>query len=290
MDKTRNRFYLIMILTSLLMIGVLVTVLLRDRSRGIDIQNELTRVAVAVNEQNVTLTAVATYTPPPTPTAMPEASPTPDHLQTVQAEATRLRTQIFDLQASARNWETVYAEVFADNEREWATDAGSDEYSIATRSIDDGTYTWEVEAVQDFFWVEAPEGDSVEDFYLSAEISQAKQAIGEQGVIFRYIDIRNFYYFSLCDATQQYQAGRRVDSEWFTLISCNHSDLISVDNSNLLEVIGKGQQFLLSINGQFVSEMLDTNLATGRVGLIIEMDTDEINTYTFHKIELRTPE
>ena len=290
MNQTRNRFYFIMIATSLVMIGVLVTVLLRDRARGITLQDDLTRVAMAVDEQQVTLTAVATYTPPPTPTLTPEPSPTPDHLQTVQAEATALRVQIFDLLDEARNsWKTQWVEPFTNNDGGWSIDEERDEYSVAKRSIEEQGYVWAIEALQGFYWIESPVSEVFEDFYISAELSQTTQGVGEQGILFRYIDTDNFYYFSLCDTPQHYEAGRRVKGEWFVLISCQKSDAISMTGRNRLEIAGKENQFLLSINGQFVGELIDTHHPLGRIGVIVEMKRDETNTYTFHNIELKTP-
>ena len=290
MDKTRNRFYLIMILMSLVMIGVLVSVLLRDRARGIEIQDELTSVAAIVDQQQVTLTAVASYTPPPTATPTLPATPTPNHLQTVQAEATRLLDRKTGLLDRARTeWSIQFSGDFDDDNYEWATDAGEDRFSTATRSISDGAYVWKVDAKIDFFWVEAPIGDEWEDFYISAELSQSDHAVGEQGILFRVVDNQNFYFFSFCGNSQEFHAGRRVDGEWFTLIACTESDLISTSKPNKLAVVGQGNQFLLLINDQLVSEMIDSSHQIGRFGVVIEMDAEDTNTYTFHNFEVRTP-
>ncbi|MGB1250594.1 MAG: hypothetical protein ACPG8W_08295 [Candidatus Promineifilaceae bacterium] len=285
MNQTQNRFYLIMILTSLVIIGVLVVVLVRDRARGAEIMHELTRVAGAVDEQALTLTAVAGITPFPTLTA------TPDHLQTVQMEATALRAQTIDLLDVARNqWAVQFRGDFGDDAYAWKTDSGEDQYAIATRSLVDGAYVWEVDAKQEFFWFETPVGAELGDFYVSAEISQASPFVGEQGILFRVADNSNFYFFSLCDSPQKYQAGRRVADEWLTLIECTEHKAISQNGSNQLEVVGKDSQFYLSINDELVDEMFDTNHDFGRFGVIVEMEAEDNNTFTFHNLEIRTPE
>ena len=193
------------------------------------------------------------------------------------------------LEVARSEWSVAFRGDFDDGDYEWATDAGDDKYSIATRSVIDGEYVWKIEAKIDFFWVEAPTGDAWEDVYISAEISQSSHAVGEHGILFRVVDNQNFYFFSLCDNPQQFHAGRRVDGEWFTLISCTESDTISMTKPNKLAVVAQENQFLLLINDQLVSEMIDSNHLVGRFGVVVEMDAEDANTYTFHNFEVRTP-
>jgi hypothetical protein len=178
---------------------------------------------------------------------------------------------------------------FNDDSADWGEGPGNSELSNGERTIVDGRYVWDLEALESFSWVTSPEGADLQDFYMAVDVAREQANVGEISLVFRYQDTDNFYQFALCEAAQQYSVWMQYADDWDVLVNCTYSDAIAPDGSNRLAVIAHGGQFAFFINEQYVNTLLAPQLTGGRGGVMVEMDTAEQNVYIFDNFEVRIP-
>jgi len=91
---------------------------------------------------------------------------------------------------------------------------------------------------------------------------------GAYGLIFRYQDVSNFYYF-MVDDTGYFVLGKRLAGEWNDLIDRTYSDVILTgEEFNSLGVMATGNELVAFINLNVVGEVVDDSFSSGSVGLI----------------------
>ncbi len=288
MQRTRNLFLIIFCGSLLIAAGLLITELLRQSGRAVIVAEEVTHIAEAVADQQVTLTALSQITPPPTQTAEPTATPLPAYLATVQVEATATRTAMTEIVAAAQAWPLVLNEPFTNNRLEWPTGDGNDELSRGGRDVVDGQYVWALEAIDGFYWVDVQTRTvSAETFYYSVELTQDDSRNGTQSIVFQYRDPSNFYFFGICG--DKYYVGWRFQRTWTRIVNCQSSSAINVGGTNKLSVISQDERFLLFINDTFMTEMWADPSRIGEFGVLIEMETGDINSFRYDNVVLRVP-
>ena len=110
--------------------------------------------------------------------------------------------------------------------------------------------------------------DRYADFYLVAGARLVDEIDGEYGVVFRYQDPENTYYFRV-SADGRYRLGKRVEGDWVDLVPWTPSGIISQDpTDNRLWVTCEGNSIAAYVNGQEVASVTDDTFADGYVGVM----------------------
>ena len=227
----------------------------------------------------------------PTPqviaTATSDASQATAVAQWAQAEVTAQAAQA--TAATSSGWPLVVLDTFDTNIHNWPTGTDSGALATVTRSFIDGKYRWEVEAhqrVHTAAWLEAV---TVSDFCLTTEIPRTSDPDDNYGVEFRVLDANNRYYFGIYDS-RQFAFSLLHEGQWVTLIGLTPTSAIRAGEANRITVIAEDSYFVFLINDQFVAEAEDERLASGTVGLAIELNNaGDKAVFEFDNFELRAP-
>lgn len=187
-------------------------------------------------------------------------------------------------------WSSILADNFDSNANDWNTGENNSDYLTGTQRVADGKYHWEATAKQGVFWSGTPKLKEMSDFYFTA---QARQVSGPKtaayGVLFRWLDDNNFYYFRIAD-DGTYSFYSQIKNEWKTLIDAKSSAAIRPGEANQITVEAVGSRFVFYINGQQVDDSNDQALERGVVGLGIELnDKGDEGVFEFDNVEVRTP-
>lgn len=195
--------------------------------------------------------------------------------------------------ASAAPWTIFLAETFTANENRWLVGSHTTEYfTPLTQVIADGRYRWEAQvgksSTMSTAWLAAYR---VEDFDLTASCKHIVGSLtgSSWGIIFRIQDNRNYYWYRVTD-NQLFAVSVVENGQWKNLVDWTRSSAIKPNGVNQLEVMAHEAHFILSINGQVVSEMDDETFRQGMVGLAIEGYTvGEKTVFDFLDVTLRAP-
>ncbi|MBX3013292.1 MAG: hypothetical protein KF832_17365 [Caldilineaceae bacterium] len=105
----------------------------------------------------------------------------------------------------------------------------------------------------------------VNDYFVEVETEVGDAAASiEHGLIFRYIDNANFYYFFISDG--QFGLAKNADGQFQTILPLADAAPLK-DGANLLGVWVQGDQITLVINETPVAQLRDESFATGTVAL-----------------------
>jgi hypothetical protein len=233
----------------------------------------------------------------PKPTATATLTPSPTSTPTLNLTATQ---QILDVTSTvevvqstatevASNWKVAFSEPFDSNKNKWPTGPSDDSYANITHTLENGTYTWDVTAHQDFIGWNRINKKTYADFSFSAQVQQTiESGNSDMGLILREDSDGNFYYFGITN-DQQYLLALYKDKQWSNLIDWTSSSALSTDQPNQLTVIAQGNHFLLFINNQFVNEAYDDQVQQGANAIAVELSpADARVVYQFDSIEVRT--
>jgi len=191
----------------------------------------------------------------------------------------------------AAGWPLVLNDSFdGSNLHDWPTGDYSDERLSGNRSIVDGQYRWEADALDGVIWWSIPDVDSVFDFYLTVQARRVSGVSdGEYGLIFRRADRDNYGLFKIEDS-QYFKFSVRHEGEWDTVIDWTETAAIRPVGLNRLTVIGEGSHFTFYVNDQLVGEADDDRLISGQAGLAIELvDAGDAAIFEFDDFEVRAP-
>jgi hypothetical protein len=228
-------------------------------------------------------TLTSTITPTPTPDYTATQQFLEDQLATVTAQVAQ--STLFE----ASRWTQVMFDSFDRNGYNWYMGTLNRECGINDLSLWNGRYTWIDTAKTGCVSYVWPNYQSLENFYLSVDCQQLSGAVDSAcGVILRNQDEENFYYFSV--STDQYISFQvRQDDEWISLL--NQKELaIQPWMLNRMIVVVMDSHFLFFVNGQYVAEMDDMRIESGKVGLMVDLkNMDDTATFEFDNFELRVP-
>ncbi len=230
-------------------------------------------------------TATTTITPSPTSTPTPNLTATQQVLdvtstaQVIQSTATQI----------ASKWRVVFSESFDSNKNKWPTGPSDDSYANITHTVENGAYTWDITAHQDFIGWNRINKTTYTDFSFSAQVQQnIESGSSDMGLIFREDANGNFYYFGITN-DQHYLLAAYHNKQWSDLIDWTSSSALSTDGPNRLTVIAQGNHFILFINDQFVNETYDDQIKKGVNAIAVELSPADAHVvYQFDNIEVRT--
>lgn len=130
----------------------------------------------------------------------------------------------------------------------------------------DGTYFVSVSATELAVW--STSGYSFSNFTLQVDAQQtAGNEANEYGVLFRYVDVGNFYSFDITgDGT--FALFKLENEEWSTLVDWRESAYINpIGEVNHLKVACQGNRITLYVNDRKLTSATDDSFAQGDVGL-----------------------
>jgi hypothetical protein len=205
-----------------------------------------------------------------------------------QVTATAQAFQVFV--ETAKSWPPVMVESFDKNVNGWSTGAISDTLGASTFAIIGGKYRWDAQASQGLVWWSIPEITKVTDFYAAVDNSQLNGPSDSLwGLIFRKVDDKNYYVFQI-DQQGHYALYAYYQDNWETLLPWTESPSISSSQFNRLAVVGKGTDFWLFVNDQFVAESHDDRLTSGQIGLLIGLNhPGDKGIWEFDNLDVRVP-
>lgn len=130
----------------------------------------------------------------------------------------------------------------------------------------DGALHFTIDDLDQIVWSIA--GQRFENFTLDVDATQVEgPSDNSYGVLIRYVDEKNFYRLDISGdgyfAINKYQAG-----QWIKLQDWTESPAIQRETAtNHLQVIAKGHQFTLAVNGASVTTFSDDEFKQGDIGL-----------------------
>jgi hypothetical protein len=156
----------------------------------------------------------------------------------------------------------LYSENFADSSTGWDVWDGA----TSRGGYENGKYFIEVLQTNQLSWGNAFQ--SFDDFVIEVDTSKvAGPDDNAFGIILRYVDVDNFYFFAV-SSDGQYKFSYYKDNVRTDLIPWALSDAVNQGNtSNKLSVACKGNHFILSINGTVVEDFTDDTFSSGDIGL-----------------------
>jgi len=175
-----------------------------------------------------------------------------------------------------KNWPVAFCSSFGSdqvlNRQDWPLGDSSNEFARAQRHIGYGKYVWDIRALQGVFSPAVSNIADLTDFYVTVQ-GQLKYGPRDAayGVLFRYLDAQNFYFFEISD-NGYYQFAIKQDGKWEVLIPWTKNAAIQTDKRlNRLTVIASGDEFQFYVNDQPVDQRKDDRLKSGGLGLAIEL-------------------
>jgi hypothetical protein len=236
---------------------------------------------------------IVSLTPTPTPTRTFTPTHTLDYTATQKvlddqhatATAQAAQTVVFD----ASRWTQAIFDPFDWNKYGWGVGSYAGSCINGDQDLLNGRYVWNFTAKSGCVLRSYPNYRAVEDFYLAVDCQQISGAEDAAcGVILRKLDDDHYYYFSV--STDQYVSMLAwQESEWISLLS-QKSQAIQPWKVNRMIVIAQGSHFLFFVNGQYVAELVDEKIASGKVGLMIDLNyPDDTAVFEFDNFELRVP-
>lgn len=206
-----------------------------------------------------------------------------------QATATAEARPYMPLQ-EASAWPIVLADDFSAEGNGWSLGDYDDTLVDGSRSIDGGIYRWEAEAFDDFVWWSIPDTDELSDLYLAVDARLIDGVSDAQyGLIFRRDENKDYYLFLVGD-DGYYEFVRVSGGDWTTLVDWTESIAIKPGEVNRLEVVVQGSQFTFYINGGYVDEFSDDQLASGKPALVLGLkEAGDTSVVEFDNFELRAP-
>ncbi len=191
---------------------------------------------------------------------------------------------------TASRWPHVLQDNFYSIQGNWDIGYEENKSFSGTRQISNGSYTWDAQAKEGFIWWSIPETDRMFfDFFLTVELKQLSgPADSWYGVVFRYIDEDNHYYFRIRDDKYLY-IGSRYEGDWVMLDQWTIPSAISPGGFNRLTVIAEGSNIILFINNKYIGGFKDSQFGVGDAGLMISLDAGDEAQFSFDNFELRAP-
>lgn len=212
-----------------------------------------------------TVIVEVTSIPPPTQAAATEAPSAKATAAPAATSAPAVSNSPQDPLAGA-NLTPIIAEDFIvpDYWYEFDTSAGSGKITS------EGTFVLTSKLTEHLEW--SFNGRKSSNFYMTAKTvlpDQKCKAGDHWGLIFRYKDNANFYFFGVsCDG--KYKLSKRVDGLFETLVDLTDSSaILKLGQKNVVGVRAVGDRISLYANDQFLTTITDNSFADGLIGMYV---------------------
>lgn len=170
----------------------------------------------------------------------------------------------------------IFFDDFSDPESGW-------ERSIqgGIKDYYNGVYQIKVDSPNYYSWSVAHQ--SIGDSRISVKLAFLGEAdVAEMGIICRYVDSGNFYYFSVRSDGYYGLFKRQENNEYFLVMDGYQPSPVINQGiaSNLVEAECVGDRLSLFVNGQHLISVNDSSFPLGDVGLIVgAYDQPNVNVY-----------
>jgi len=194
---------------------------------------------------------------------------TPEPENTPEPDATPEPIDVADRLAEIRDTDVTFSDEFRRDNGEWFTESDDDvTYEYAGRTLhiivnSENRLGWTFNSTIDEL---APV-----DYLVEVDVEQvAGPDDAELGLIFRFVDEENFYFFAVSNLGT-YSLWKLVDNEWEALLDWTETDALQTDAEaiNRLSVLTEGSQITLLANDVALAQVEDDTFATGSVGLMV---------------------
>lgn len=190
------------------------------------------------------------------------------------------------------SWTVALKDTFDSNDNNWFVGDRVGDQGTIENTIKESSYFWEQTRVNEiYFDYEIVPPTSYTDFYMQIEV---QRVFGNRetayGLVFRYQNFENFYYFWISDEGQ-YQFDAWIDNERIEIIPWgNFTDLIVPGEVNTIAILAEGTMFTVFVNDQFLIQEEDSNLDSGLVGISTAVgEALELYKVKFDNLEVRVP-
>jgi uncharacterized protein len=177
---------------------------------------------------------------------------------------------------------TLFSETFQRNSGVWNT---TSDREIA-RSIKNRALHIKIALADTVGW--SNPGLDVTDFLFEVDAAHvAGTSKHEYGIIFRYVDSANFYYF-IVDSDGHYHLYKLVDNQWETIIEATPSEMINTGrrSANKLGVLAAGANIYLFANGELLDTAEDDTFAEGDIALAVSSFDAKSIEIAFDNVEI----
>lgn len=156
-----------------------------------------------------------------------------------------------------------YTDDFSNPSSGWKTVA---EPSVKI-AYQDGALRFQIDDLDTLTW-STPKDKRFGDFVLDVDATQSDGPNDNSyGVIFRYVDDRNFYRGDI-SGDGYFAVFKRKDGQWTKVQDYLETPAVKQGQAtNHLQVIAKGNQFTFNVNGQTVKTFSDGDFPNGNVGV-----------------------
>ena len=136
-------------------------------------------------------------------------------------------------------------------------------------NLTQGDSKFVIEIFKEYFTAWSLYDDLVlDDATILTSAVRASEGQGAYGIVFRYQDVNNFYYFWL-DDDGYFEIGKRVDGEFVPLEGPTYSEaIIKTGENNKLALIVAGAIFHAYINFEEVATVIDEEFDAGQLGML----------------------
>lgn len=195
-------------------------------------------------------------------------SDAPD-LTTSEPDATPEPIDVTDRLAEIRDTDVTFSDEFRRDNGEWFTESDDDvTYEYAGRTLhiivnSENRLGWTFNSTIDEL--------AAVDYLVEVDVEQvAGPDDAELGLIFRFVDEENFYFFAVSNLGT-YSLWKLVDNEWEAILDWTETDALQTDAEaiNRLSVLTEGSQITLLANDVALAQLEDDTFATGTVGLMV---------------------
>jgi WD40 repeat protein len=168
--------------------------------------------------------------------------------------------------------EVTISDSFDDNKYGWPVlQQFNDNGNLQDMQVQSGELDWTIDCVLNdgCYYTQAPNGmPALSDFDLSVDVKHLPGTTdGYAGIIFRFMNEYNYYYFLVNDADDTFLVGKLVDNTFTTIASWKKSSAIKSNQFNRLRVEAVGSSFNFFINGIKVNSSEITGIPSGMVGV-----------------------
>lgn len=171
--------------------------------------------------------------------------------------------------ATPDDWRTgtpALSDNFSRDTDAWTVDTGSS----ALKTISRGRLTVKVPEPKMFRWSMLDNLDVFSDYYVEVDARHvAGPEDGMMGIIFRYLDVDNFYAF-LVSADGWYTLLKYVDGEASRPVEWAESDVLETGagSENTLAVLADGRNIALYANDEELDRVTDRSFTEGALALV----------------------
>lgn len=217
----------------------------------------------------------------------------------VEAEAIYAATQ--NAQPAALSgpltWPVVYMADFVSDTGDWFLGREEDDYALIDRSLNNGTFFFEMTAKQGVASRTIPDvpgsvnTNALADFYVAADLVMTGSTTMEGGLLFRYNEDAGYYTFFITrEGDYSLWSYDLAAGLWTAVVDYTPSTAISINGINKIEVVWQGGVYHIFVNRVQLVEVTSDLHSGGWVGFIAQLDNaGDHGVWRYDNLVVRAP-